>query len=95
MCISKHDVEEAGKAIGALRAGFLTLLLGAGLWTGDIKKAYMSGASGLYVDAVKALGIGMVCPGATHLIQFGNTSIEMARKVALGKVDLMKLREFA
>ncbi len=95
VCISSHDVEEAGKAIGALRAGFLTLLLEAGLWTGDVKKAYMSGASGLYVDAIKALGIGMVCPGATHLIQFGNTSIEMARKVALGQVDLLKLREFA
>ena len=95
VCITSHDVEEAGKAIGALRAGFLTLLREAGLWTGDVKKAYMSGASGLYVDAIKALGIGMVCPGATHLIQFGNTSIEMARKVALGKVDLLKLREFA
>ena len=41
VCITSHDVEEAGKAIGALRAGFLTLLLEAGLWTGDVKKAYM------------------------------------------------------
>ncbi|MBO4798666.1 MAG: DUF4445 domain-containing protein, partial [Candidatus Methanomethylophilaceae archaeon] len=63
--------------------------------TGDVRKAYMSGASGLYVDAIKAMGIGMVCPGATEIIQFGNTSIEMARKVALGRVDLLKLREFA
>ncbi|MBQ2486214.1 MAG: DUF4445 domain-containing protein, partial [Candidatus Methanomethylophilus sp.] len=93
--INSHDVDEAGKAIGAMRAGFLTLLRTAGMWTGDVKTAYMSGASGLYVDAIKALGIGMVVPGAEHLIQFGNTSIEMARKIALGQLDLDTLRAFA
>lgn len=93
--ISSHDVEEAGKAIGALRAGFLTLLDYAGLWTGDVKTAYMSGASGLYVDARKAMDIGMVVPGADHIVQFGNTSIELARKLALGEQNLESLREFA
>ncbi len=93
--ISSHDVDEAGKAIGAMRAGFLTLLDAAGMWTGDVKTAYMSGASGLYVDALKALGIGMVVPGAEHIIQFGNTSIEMARKLASGQEDLDHLRKFA
>lgn len=95
ICISSADVDEAGKAIGALRAGFLTLLHEAGLWTGDVKKAYMSGASGLYVDAAKAMKIGMVVPGAEHIVQFGNTSIEMAREIAMGKMDLDDLREFA
>lgn len=93
--ISSEDVEEAGKAIGALRAGFLTLLHEAGLWTGDVKLAYMSGASGLYVDAKKAMKIGMVVPGAERIVQFGNTSIEFARRIALGKMDLEDLRTFA
>ncbi|AGI48078.1 putative metal-binding protein [Thermoplasmatales archaeon BRNA1] len=93
--ITSHDVDEAGKAIGAMRAGFLTLLNAAGMWTGDVKTAYMSGASGLYVDAIKAQQIGMVVPGATKLIQFGNTSIEMARRIAMNKVDLDFLRSFA
>lgn len=95
ICITSHDVEEAGKAIGAMRAGFLTLLREAGLWTGDIKKAYMSGASGLYVDALKAMSIGMVVPGAEHIVQFGNTSIMMARWIATGQMDLEELREFS
>lgn len=95
ICITSHDVDEAGKAIGALRAGFLTLLREAGIWTGDVKKAYMSGASGLYVDARKAMKIGMVVPGAEHIVQFGNTSIALAREVALGDMDLNDLREFA
>lgn len=93
--ITGKDVEEAGKAIGALRAGFLTLLEESGLWVDDVKKAYMSGASGLYVDARKAVEVGMVTPGARDIIQFGNTSIAMARKIILGEVDLDKLKEFA
>lgn len=93
--ITAKDVEEAGKAIGALRAGFLTLLDHAGLWVNDVKKAYMSGASGLYVDARKALAIGMVVPGATDITQFGNTSITLARRIVTGQTDLESLRVFA
>lgn len=93
--ITGHDVEEAGKAIGALRAGFLTLLEDSGLWVNDVKKAYMSGASGLYVDAKKALEVGMVTPGATEIVQFGNTSIGMARRIIFGEVSLDDLKEFA
>ena len=93
--ITSKDVEEAGKAIGALRAGFLTLLDDAGLWVEDVKKAYMSGASGLYVNAKKAMEVGMVTPGATDIVQFGNTSIGLARKVVFGEVDLDDLKEFA
>lgn len=93
--IESKDVEEAGKAIGALRAGFLTLLDFAGLWVDDVRKAYMSGASGLYVDAVKALEVGMVTPGARHIVQFGNTSIGLARKLVTGEIDLDYLRDFA
>ena len=93
--ISSKDVEEAGKAIGALRCGFLTLMDAAGLWVDDIKKAYMSGASGLYVDPIKALEVGMVSPGAKNIVQFGNTSIGMARKIIFGEITLDELREFA
>lgn len=93
--ISAKDVEEAGKAIGALRAGFLTLLDAAGLWVEDVSKAYMSGASGLYVDARKAMGIGMVTPGARDIIQFGNTSIGMARKLIFEEISLDDLKVFA
>jgi len=93
--ISSADVEEAGKAIGALRCGFLTLMDAAGVWVEDIKKAYMSGASGLYVDPIKAMEVGMVAPGATNIVQFGNTSIGMARKIIFGEVTLDELKEFA
>lgn len=93
--ITSKDVEEAGKAIGALRAGFLTLLSEAGIWVDDVRKAYMSGASGLYVDARKAMGIGMVTPGARDIVQFGNTSIGLARKLVFGEISMDDLRDFA
>ena len=95
MYITEEDVAEAGKAIGALRAGYLTLMREAGLWVEDVPISFMSGASGLYVDAKKAQHIGMVSPGSTRIIQFGNTSLAMAKELTTGKVSLDDMRSFA
>jgi len=93
ICIDSKDVDEAGKAIGAIRAGYLTLMTEAGVWTEDVKTAYMSGASGLYVDASKAQKIGMVAPCADHIIQYGNTSIMLARRMVTGERTMEDLRD--
>jgi methylamine methyltransferase corrinoid protein reductive activase len=91
--ISSKDIDEAGKAIGAIRAGYLTLMIEAGIWVEDVDVAYMSGASGLYVDAKKAQKIGMVSPGAKEIIQYGNTSIMLARRMVMGERTMDELRE--
>jgi methylamine methyltransferase corrinoid protein reductive activase len=93
--ITEGDVAEAGKAIGALRSGYLTLMREAGIWVDDVPTSFMSGASGLYVDAGKAQRVGMVSPGSTRIIQYGNTSLAMARDITTGRKDLDELREFA
>jgi methylamine methyltransferase corrinoid activation protein len=93
--ITENDVSEAGKAIGAIRAGFLTLIREAGLWTGDVRTAFMSGASGLYVDAVKAQSIGLVPPESDHIIQLGNTSLAMAKELVLRPERFQEMRTFA
>ncbi|MDR0198619.1 MAG: methylamine methyltransferase corrinoid protein reductive activase [Methanomassiliicoccaceae archaeon] len=93
ICIDSKDIDEAGKAIGAIRAGYLTLMIEAGVWVEDVGTAYMSGASGLYVDAVKAQKIGMVSPCATQMIQYGNTSIMLARRLVMGERTMDELRE--
>ncbi|MFZ5632329.1 MAG: methylamine methyltransferase corrinoid protein reductive activase [Bacillota bacterium] len=92
---SSDDLVEAGKAIGALRAGYLTLAHGAGIAVKDIKCAYMAGASGTYVDARKAHKIGAVPPAAEQIYQVGNTSLAMARQIALNPRRLGELQELA
>lgn len=93
--INESDVAEAGKAIGALRAGYLTLMREVDLWVEDVPIFFMSGASGLYVDAKKAQRVGMVSPGSKKIVQFGNTSLAMAREIATGNIELEDLKEFA
>ncbi|PKM79683.1 MAG: 4Fe-4S ferredoxin [Firmicutes bacterium HGW-Firmicutes-14] len=92
---TEHDITEAGKAIGAIRAGFLTLAREAGIELGDIKTAYMAGASGTYVNALKALQIGLVPPGVSKIYQIGNTSLAMARDMVIDPEQLWRLQEMA
>lgn len=88
--ITDKDVEEVGKAVGAIRAAHLTLLVSSGIDYNDIKYIYMSGATGTYVDAEKARIVGSAPGFVPNIIQFGNTSIGLARKLAL---DISKLDE--
>lgn len=91
----QHDIVEAGKAIGAIRAGFITLAKEAGIGLADIKTAYMAGASGTYVNAWKALQVGLVPPGAEKIYQVGNTSLAMARDILLDPEQLWALQQLA
>jgi methylamine methyltransferase corrinoid activation protein len=81
--ITNKDIEEVGKAIGAIRAAHITLIVEAGLKYEDLRYSYMSGATGTYVDAEKARHIGSVPNFSKGIIQFGNTSIGLARKLAI------------
>lgn len=88
---TEDDLVEVGKAIGAIRAGHLTLCQEAGIAPEDIRIACMSGASGTYVDAVKAQKLGMVPPRVRTVYQVGNTSLAMARDLVMdvNKLDVM------
>lgn len=90
------DLKEAGKAFGAIRAGQMTLMVEAGVGQNDIDTMYMAGASGTYVDPIKAKAVGMVPPGAKRLVQVGNTSLQLARDIVLDPEmlkDLNVMRE--
>jgi methylamine methyltransferase corrinoid protein reductive activase len=86
---------EAGKAIGAVRAGHITLCKEAGIRLEDIEVAYMSGASGTYVDAIKALEIGMIPARVKKIYQVGNTSLAMARDMVRDENNLWNMQEIA
>ena len=74
----EKDLKEAGKAIGAIRAGHIGLCQEAKINLDDIETAYMCGASGTYVDALKAQKIGMLPKGVKKIYQVGNSSLAMA-----------------
>jgi len=92
---TNHDVEEAGKAIGAVRAGHVTLCQAAGIEMSQIETAYMSGASGTYVDALKAQQIGMVPAGVKRIYQVGNTSLAMSRDMVASEDALWNMQKMA
>jgi methylamine methyltransferase corrinoid protein reductive activase len=92
---SEKDFKEAGKAIGAIRAGHITLCAVAGIDLTEIVTAYMAGAAGTYVDAAKAQKIGLVPYSTGRVCQLGNTSIEIAREILLSEERLWKLQDIA
>jgi methylamine methyltransferase corrinoid protein reductive activase len=92
---TEDDLAEAGKAIGAVRAGHITLCQQAGIALEDIHVAYMSGASGTYVDASKAQKLGMIPPRVKTVYQVGNTSLAMARDLVLDINQLDAMSDLA
>lgn len=85
---TEEDLKEAGKAMGSVRAGHITLCQEAGIGLEDVTTAYMSGASGTYVDALKAQRLGMIPPRVKAIYQVGNTSLAMARDLVLDMTQL-------
>jgi len=92
---TEHDVGEAGKAIGAVRAGHFTLCQAASIDMSQIGTAYMSGASGTYVDALKAQQIGMVPSRVKRIFQVGNTSLAMSRDMVKSVDALWNMQKIA
>ena len=92
---TEEDLIEAGKAIGAIRAGHITLCQEAGIHLEDVEIAYMSGASGTYVDALKAQEIGMIPAKVKRIYQVGNTSLAMARDMVRNVDNLWNMQKIA
>jgi methylamine methyltransferase corrinoid protein reductive activase len=92
---TEKDLVEAGKAIGAIRAGHITLCNVASIGMEDVKTAYMSGAAGTYMDAMKAHKIGMIPYNVENVYQIGNTSLIVAKEILLSEDRLWELQEIA
>ncbi|KKG14283.1 4Fe-4S ferredoxin [Methanosarcina sp. 2.H.T.1A.6] len=92
---SEKDLKEAGKAIGAIRAGHITLCAVSGIELTDIDTAYMAGAAGTYMDAEKAQKIGLIPFSTGKITQLGNTSLAVAREILLSEERLWELQDIA
>lgn len=93
--LTEEDLSEAGKAIGALRAGYFTLSMKAGITPTDIHTAYLAGASGTYMDVLKAQRLGLIPPQVKVVRQVGNTSLAMARELAVTPEKLEEMSDLA
>ena len=92
---SEKDVQEAGKAMGAIRAGHRTLVHEVGIDDEDIGIMYMAGASGTYVDPLKAQICGMIPRRLDEVYQLGNTSLMMAHELLSNDKTLDKMQSVA
>ncbi len=92
---TEKDLVAAGRAIGALRAGHITLCVAAGIEMEDLKTAHMSGAAGTYMDAEKAHQVGMIPFNANYVSQIGNTSLAVAREILISEDRLWELQAIA
>ncbi len=92
---SENDVTEAGKAMGAIRAGHRTLMHEVGIKDEEVPVMYMAGASGTYVDAIKAQTCGMIPRVLDKVYQLGNTSLMMAHDLLRDPETLDHMQEVA
>ncbi|NLL94924.1 MAG: methylamine methyltransferase corrinoid protein reductive activase [Thermoplasmatales archaeon] len=92
---TEADVGEAGKAMGAIRAGHRTLMETVGITEKDVNTMYMAGASGTYVDPVKAQDCGMIPRVIKEVYQLGNTSLMMAHDLLKGPETLDMMQSVA
>ena len=93
--LKEKDISNIGKALGAFRAGQLTLAESADILLDEIESVYMAGASGFYVDAKKSLNIGQIPPCPNQVYQIGNTSLAMAKDIVLNPELLDELQKLA
>jgi methylamine methyltransferase corrinoid protein reductive activase len=92
---TNKDLIEAGRAIGAIRAGHITLCAAADIEMEELQIAYMSGAAGTYMDAAKANKVGMLPYNSSYVSQIGNTSLSIAREILLSEDRLWELQAIA
>jgi len=91
----EHDLGEAGKAMGAIRAGHRTLIEEVGIDDSDVRSMYLAGASGTYVDPIKAQTVGMVPRVIERTVQVGNTSLMMAYDLLVKDETLDEMQKVA
>lgn len=93
--LTEKDIREAGKAIGAMRAGHMTLAEECGVNLKDLEGMYMTGASGYYVPPTKARDVGMFPNSAAKVVQAGNTSLRLSTEIIRNPALLDTLQRVA
>lgn len=92
---TQKDYINATRCFAAFKSGHQALVEKSTISFNDIKTMYLCGASGTYVDALKAQDMGLVLPTVNEIYQVGNTSLAMADSIALDPEWLDRMQEMA
>lgn len=84
ICLTQADIREIQLAKAAVRAGIQALLERSGLTEQQLHRVYIAGGFGYYLDAEKAIAIGMFPPAFSGKIQaVGNSALRGAAGLLL------------
>ncbi len=72
--ITQRDIRELQTAKAAIAAGVRTLIHTAGLQADDVKKVYLAGGFGTYMDVASAQRIGLIPAELNNIISVGNAA---------------------
>ncbi|MCM8778156.1 MAG: ATP-binding protein, partial [Candidatus Omnitrophica bacterium] len=91
--LTQNDIFQLITSKAAIRTGWQLLLKYYPVDLGDVKKVYLSGGFGNFIDIKNAIKIGLI-PDVPEerIIKIGNGALEGAREVLLCK-DAQKLSE--
>ena len=84
LAITQNEIQNFMKSKAAMFTLLLVLTRSVGISFADIETVYVSGALGTGIDAIKAVGIGMLPAWPAHIVKpLGNSSLEGARMLLL------------
>ncbi|MCC6025799.1 MAG: ASKHA domain-containing protein [Caldimicrobium sp.] len=93
---TEADIDNLMRAKGAMFAGYQILLESAGLSIFDLKRVFLAGTFGSYIDLEDAVTIGLLPDLPRDRFFFlGNTSLQGAKKAMLSKEKLLELNRIA
>jgi len=94
--LTQKDVREVQLAKAAIRAGIELMAQQLGVAVGDIRKVYLAGAFGNYLDPASACRIGMIPPILLdRIVPIGNAAGEGAKLCALSRAEFDYSKELA
>ena len=94
--LTQKDIREVQLAKAAIRAGIELLAEKLGAEVADIRKVYLAGAFGNYMNPVSACRIGMIPPILQNrIIPIGNAAGEGAKLCALNRAEFVYSQRLA
>lgn len=89
--ITQQDIRELQLAKAAIAAGLEILIRRLVLAPSDIKKVYIAGAFGNYINVENARRIGLLPDSLANIIQAGNTALQGAKLAAAGRTEYRQI----